>query len=81
MLRLNRIIRKDASTLVDLSREMSDFLSQMATLDIVAATDKIYIGSDLPLTIAGLRFRPSMTRCPPSRWISGMERLGCLRLT
>jgi hypothetical protein len=48
MLRLNRVIRKQVSTLTDISREMSDFLGQTATLDITAASDHIYIGSDLP---------------------------------
>jgi predicted HicB family RNase H-like nuclease len=47
MLRLNRIIREVGGVQTDISREMSDYLSDAATLAF-GAGDHLYIGSDLP---------------------------------
>lgn len=48
MLRNNRVIYKDNTTLNDLSVAMSNYLSATSTLAIVAAQDAIYLGSDFP---------------------------------
>lgn len=48
MLVNNRIVWKDNATLKDLSLEMNNIYSGTKVVDIVAAQDKLYIGSDLP---------------------------------
>lgn len=48
MLTMQRIIWDDNGTLTDVSLETSDFLASTKTMPIVAADDKLYIGSDLP---------------------------------
>ncbi len=48
MLINNRIIWDDNGTLKDLSPELNNVFSLTKTLALVAAQDKIYIGSDLP---------------------------------
>jgi hypothetical protein len=48
MLFNQRIIHNDGGTLVDLSKELSDLFAGAVTVGIVAADDKLYIGSDLP---------------------------------
>jgi hypothetical protein len=48
MLFNQRIIHKDNATLVDVSKQLNDLFADNATLGIVAAEDKLFIGSDLP---------------------------------
>lgn len=48
MLRNNRVILSKNGTLTDLSVNASNFLSGTNVINIVAATDKLYLGSDLP---------------------------------
>jgi hypothetical protein len=48
MLTMQRVYHDDDGTLTDLSREVSDFLASTASVPIVAADDKMYIGSDIP---------------------------------
>jgi hypothetical protein len=48
MLVNNRIIHKDNTTLRDLSINLNDLYAGNGTLDIVAAQDKVFIGSDMP---------------------------------
>ena len=48
MLLNNRVIWKNNTTLTDLSVKLNDFHSGSEVIDIVAADDAIYIGSDLP---------------------------------
>lgn len=48
MLVNNRVIHSDNGTLRDLSVALNDLFASNSTLDIVAAQDKIYLGSDLP---------------------------------
>lgn len=48
MLLNNRIIWKDNATLRDVSVTLNDWHTGAQTMDIVAAQDAIYIGSDLP---------------------------------
>lgn len=48
MLSSQRIIFKDNSTLRDLSAKLGNYLSGTELLDIVAAQDALYIGSELP---------------------------------
>lgn len=48
MLAGSRIIWKDNATLRDITREMSDLLSNRTTLAFVAAQDRLFIGSDFP---------------------------------
>lgn len=48
MLLNNRIIWKNNAALVDLSVKLNDFHSGSEVIDIVAAQDALYIGSDLP---------------------------------
>jgi hypothetical protein len=43
-----RIIHDNNATLIDLSVALNDITTGNATIDIVAAQDKLYIGSDLP---------------------------------
>lgn len=47
-LRLQRIIHDDNGTLVDLSKQANEMFGANASLPIVAADDKLYIGSSLP---------------------------------
>lgn len=48
MLLQNRVIYKDNSVLTDYSRELSDYNAGTLALNIVAADDAIFIGSDMP---------------------------------
>lgn len=48
MLTNNRIIWKNNTTLTDLSVKLNDYHTGAETVDIVAADDALYIGSDLP---------------------------------
>lgn len=48
MLFNQRIIHGDNGTLVDLSAKVNDLFADTATIAIVAADDKLYVGSDLP---------------------------------
>lgn len=48
MLKNQRIIWDDNGTLTDVSKELNDVYAQDVTFALVAADDKLYIGSDLP---------------------------------
>lgn len=48
MLLNNRIIFSDNGTITDISNEMSDINTGTKTLDVVAAQDYLYMGSELP---------------------------------
>jgi hypothetical protein len=48
MLVNNRVIFSDNGTLRDLSAALNDLFASNETLDVVAAQDKLYFGSDLP---------------------------------
>lgn len=48
MLTNNRVIHNDNGTLRDRSLELNNLFADSATIDIVAAQDKLYLGSDLP---------------------------------
>lgn len=44
----NRVILKSGSTLMDLSKSLNNYLTGATVLSLAAATDAIYLGSDLP---------------------------------
>lgn len=48
MLSSNRVIWKDNATLRDLSTKLNNFYSDTQVIDFATATDKLYIGSDVP---------------------------------
>lgn len=48
MLSSNRVIWNDGGTLKDLSTLLNNYLSGTKVIDLVAATDFLYIGSDVP---------------------------------
>jgi len=48
MLLNNRVILDDNGSLIDLSSSLNNYVASSSTIEIVAAQDKLYLGSDLP---------------------------------
>ena len=57
----NRIIHYDNGTLIDYSTELDDYYSGTASTDIVAAEDKLYVGSTLPFNHLYFKFSTANT--------------------